>query len=52
MEIQCDYCGDFLEKPGALLFYPPGKSDGKCVKKHICTGCFSAVFKMFFEDIF
>jgi hypothetical protein len=39
MEITCDLCGKELDKPGALLFSPPGERQA-CFKIHICYECY------------
>lgn len=39
-EIICDFCGEKLDLPGALIFSPPN-DEGICVKKHMCVLCYA-----------
>lgn len=40
----CDRCGKPLDKPGALLFGPPGLFPARTVEKlHICVDCWPEV---------
>lgn len=37
---ECDRCGHELDKPGALVFRPPGLFPARTVEKlHICLDC-------------
>lgn len=40
----CDRCGKDLDKPGALVFGPPGLlGPGACEKIHVCFECWPIV---------
>lgn len=39
LKIDCDFCGEELNKPGALLFSPPMGELETCFKHHMCKSC-------------
>ena len=45
IEVDCQWCGEGLEDPGAILTSPPGffegHEDADCAQFHLCMYCFS-----------
>ena len=39
---KCDWCGDELEEPGAILLGPPDAQDN-VRKRHLCVDCYTAI---------
>ena len=44
LRILCDFCKKELEKPGGLIFSPPG-TDQEVVKLHACCDCYKKIMK-------
>jgi hypothetical protein len=41
IKVKCNFCGDELNEPGALLFSPPHiHNPGLVYKDHVCVECF------------
>jgi hypothetical protein len=40
LKIDCDYCGNPIEVPGALVFSPPDE-EGRVFKLHACGKCWN-----------
>lgn len=40
LKVKCDKCKKQLNKPGALIFSPPG-IENNVLKFHICLACYS-----------
>lgn len=43
LEIDCYWCEETLDEPGALLFSPPDEND-RVDKVHLCVKCFNEIW--------
>jgi hypothetical protein len=44
IEVECDNCGEDINKKGAILWGPPNEEE-MCKKTHLCRKCYKEIFK-------
>jgi hypothetical protein len=52
LKIDCDFCGQELKQPGALVFSPPQGELDVCLKQHMCRECYGYFWYVVREGLF
>lgn len=46
LKVECDFCDEEINEPGALLFSPPNEF-GMARKLHLCATCWRKLLELF-----